>query len=74
MGYKEKLLRDQEYIISLAYNTAAFNNSKKKPKALKYYIQKLRNAARTKTTDKKPVDVEKSKQIEETIERLKKRR
>ena len=42
IGYKDKLLRDQEYIVSLAYNTAAFNNSKKKPKPLRYYIEKLR--------------------------------
>lgn len=70
LGYNEKLLRDQEYLITVAYQTAAFNNSKHKPKKLDYYIQKLRNKIKGKNND--VVDIEKSHRIYEKIEELKK--
>lgn len=66
IGYNEKLIRDQEYITTLAYETAAFSNSKHKPKKLEYYLHKIRHK---KDTGK--VDIEKSHYIEEQIERLK---
>ena len=72
LGYNQKLLRDQEYIVSVAYQTAAFNNSKKKPKRLDYYIQRIRNSAKNKDND--IVDVEKSKYIERRIQELKEKR
>lgn len=71
IGYNDKLLRDQEYIVSVAYQTAAFNNSKHKPKKLEYYIQKLRRKIKGKK-DTDVVDVKKSHQIYEKIEELKK--
>lgn len=71
IGYNDKLLRDQEYIVSVAYQTAAFNNSKHKPKKLDYYIKKLRNKVKGKK-DNDVVDVEKSHRIYEQIEELKK--
>lgn len=71
IGYNDKLLRDQEYIVSVAYQTAAFNNSKHKPKKLDYYIQKLRSKVKGKISNDK-VDVEKSHRIYERIEELKK--
>lgn len=71
IGYNDKLLRDQEYIVSVAYQTAAFNNSKHKPKKLDYYIQKLRSKIKGKTSNDN-VDVEKSHRIYERIEELKK--
>ena len=70
LGYNEKLLRDQEYLITVAYQTAAFNNSKHKPKKLDYYIQKLRSKIKDKNND--VVDIEKSHHIYEKIEELKK--
>lgn len=73
IGYNDKLLRDQEYIVSLAYQTAAFNNSKHKPKKLEYYINKLRNSVKKKTKSTEKVNVEKSRYIEKQIEELKKR-
>lgn len=72
IGYNDKLLRDQEYIVSLAYQTAAFNNSKHKPKKLEYYINKLRNSIKKKTKSTEKVDIEKSRYIEKQIEELKK--
>lgn len=73
IGYNDKLLRDQEYIVSVAYQTAAFNNSKHKPKKLEHYIQKLRNRIKHEK-DNDVVDVEKSRHIYEKIEELKKAR
>jgi hypothetical protein len=74
IGYNQKLVRDQEYIVSVAYQTAAFNNSKHKPKKLEYYINKIRRSANKKHKDTSPVDVEKSKNIERQIEKLKKQK
>ena len=73
IGYNDKLLRDQEYILSTAYQTAAFNNSKHKPKKLEYYIEKLRRKIKGKQTSSDTVDVEKSHYIYEKIEELKKK-
>ena len=72
IGYNDKLLRDQEYIVSLAYQTASFNNSRHKPKKLEYYINKLRNSVKKKTKSTEKVDTEKSRYIEKQIEELKK--
>lgn len=69
IGYNNKLLRDQEYITTLAYETAAFSNSKNKPKKLEYYINKLRRKSKGTNYDK--VDLAKSRYIEEQIEKLK---
>lgn len=74
IGYDDKLLRDQEYIISVAYQAAAFNNSKRKPKKLEYYIMKLRNSIKNKNKNYDEVDVEKSKYIERKIQELKQKR
>ena len=71
IGYNEKLLRDQEYIITLAYQTAAFNNSKHKPKPLEFYLNKLRRAVKKGKTNTEKVDVEKSREIERKIRELK---
>ena len=73
IGYNDKLLRDQEYIVSVAYQAAAFNNSKHKPKPLKHYIDKLRSSVKH-TKNKDVVDVEKAKDIERKIEELKKKK
>lgn len=71
LGYNEKLIRDQEYITTLAYQTAAFNNSKHKPKKLEYYLDKIRRLTRKRTVNKEKVDVEKSRYIEQKIKELK---
>lgn len=70
MGYRNTLRRQQENIVSLAYQTAGFINSKKKPKPLSHYIEKIK-ARFSGKTNKYVVDIEKSKEIEKTIERLK---
>lgn len=44
IGYDNKIKREQADIIKVAYNTAAFMNSKRKPKPLKYYIDRLFNS------------------------------
>lgn len=41
-GCRERTIRNEEDILKLAYQTASFNNSKKKPKKLDYYIRQLR--------------------------------
>lgn len=43
IGYEQQIKRDQADIIKIAYNTAAFMNSKRKPKSLKYYVDKILN-------------------------------
>lgn len=69
------LMRKEEDIIKIAYQTAAFNNSKKKPKALQFYINKIQKAFNKKPNSKSSsndtVDVQKSREIEKTIEKLK---
>lgn len=72
IGYNNKLLRDQEYITTLAYETAAFSNSKKKPKKLEYYINRLRQKVKGKINDK--TDKAKADYIEQKIEELKRKR
>lgn len=69
IGYKQLIRREQENIVSQAYQTAAFTNSKKKPKPLKYYLEKIKSAF-SGNKGKYEVDTEKAKQIEDTIERL----
>jgi hypothetical protein len=44
IGYRERLKRDQADIVKLAYQTAAFTNSKSRPKSLSYYINKIMNS------------------------------
>lgn len=43
IGYREKLKRDQADIVKLAYQTAAFTNSKQRPRPLAYYLGKIMN-------------------------------
>ena len=71
MGYKGRLQREQENIVRLAYTTAGFVNSKKKPKPLQVYLEKIAKSFNHKPDNTK-VDVEKAKNIERTIEELKK--
>lgn len=71
IGYNEKLLRDQEYIVTVAYQAAAFNNSKHKPKPLEFYLNKLRHAVKKGKTNTEKVNVEKSREIERKIRELK---
>lgn len=72
IGYKAVLKREQEYIVTLAYQTAGFTNSKRKVKPLKHYLEKISSAFNKKSNDK--VDMKKAKQVEETIAFLKKRK
>lgn len=44
VGYRERLKRQEVDIVKLAYQTAAFTNSKNKPKSLSYYINKIINS------------------------------
>lgn len=69
IGYKMVIKREQENIVTLAYQTAGFMNSKNKPKPLKHYLDKIRNAFLGRPNNN-TVDVEKSKEIQATIDRL----
>ena len=61
IGYREKVIYEQENIVKTAYNTAAFTNAKKTRK-LKYYLDKISKPCREKTYN--------MKSEEETLRRL----
>ena len=73
-GYNEIIYRNEEDMVKLAYQTAAFMNSKKKPKSLEYYIKKIRNSRQKFIYKKDKVDVDKSRSIEKIIQELKEKR
>lgn len=73
VGYREILKREQQNIVSLAYQMASFNNSKKKPKPLKYYLDKIANSFNM-NRKKETVNVDESKRIEKIIQELKKKK
>lgn len=70
IGYRSVIREREELIIKLAYNTAAFINTKQKPKPLEYYIQKIRHQFKPKTKSNAKVDVNKSKMIDRLFTRI----
>ena len=74
-GYKEVYYQDEVNMIKLAYTTGMFSReSKKKPKSLESYIHKIDKEFHKSKYRDVPVDVEKSKEIERKIQRLKEMR
>lgn len=69
-GYEDVLARRDEEIVTVAYHVAGFTNSKKKPRSLSYYLNKLRRGRKNIHNDE--VDVDKSREIYNTIQKLKK--
>lgn len=72
IGYRKKIRREQENIVTLAHTTASFVNSSKRLKPLQKYLEKIAKNFEKKPTNKNKVDVEKANQIESIIARLKK--
>lgn len=73
IGYRKKIRREQENIVTLAHTTASFTNSSKRLKPLQHYLDKIaKNFEKRKVTKK--VDIEKAHEIERTIEMLKKQK
>lgn len=71
-GYKDRAFIQQSNIMRLAYYTGMFSNSNyTKPKSLEYYLDQLEIYYSKDKYKNEPVNVEKSKEIYETIQRLK---
>ena len=74
VGYRKRIKREQENIVTLAYTTAGFTNSSKRLKPLQHYLDKVAKSFEKRKPNKNKVDVEKAKDIERTIEMLKKQK
>jgi hypothetical protein len=72
IGYREKLKRDQADIVKLAYQTAAFTNSKQRPRPLAYYLGKILNSDK-KSKQKALKDIEWAKEMDKKVEEALKR-
>lgn len=70
IGYRKKIRREQENIVTLAHTTASFHNAKRL-KPLQKYLEKIAKNFEKKTVNRNKVDVEKSKHVEEMIAKLK---
>ena len=73
LGYKEKYYVDEVNMMKLAYNTGMFSHeTKHKPKSLESYVDKIDRAYHKGKYRDVPVDIEKSRNIYDKIEELKK--
>lgn len=73
IGYRERLKREQVDIVKLAYQTAAFTNSKSRPKSLSYYINKIMNSDPENREDSKR-RIEWAKEMDKKVEEAKRRK
>lgn len=74
-GYKDYYYMDELNRMSTAYYTGMFGNSNsRKIKSLEYYLNQIHKKYRAEHYRDKPVDVEKSRNIAERIEQLKRKR
>lgn len=68
-GYEEVLVRNARDLVTVAYHTAAFTNSKKRPKSLKHYLDKIKSSSDVRKIND-VVDTQKSKGIMSKISQL----
>lgn len=71
IGYRSQLKRDEANIIKTAYNTAAFTNSKRKPKPLSYYLGKIFSNSNDLSDQERKKRVEWAKEIDKKINKIK---
>ena len=71
-GYRERFYNEQVNIMKLAYNTGMLSReSKRKPKSLESYLDKIDKKYHGNRYRDVPVDTEKSRKIYEEIQKLK---
>ena len=71
-GYRERFYNEQVNIMKLAYNTGMLSReSKRKPKSLESYLDKIDKKYHGNRYRDVPVDKEKSRKIYEEIQKLK---
>ena len=68
IGYREKTKLEQADIVRLAYQTAAFNNSKTNPRSLTYYINQIMNVGRKKDVSSDEESIRQAKEMDQRIE------
>lgn len=72
IGYDQKIKNEQANIIKVAYNTAAFMNSKRKPKPLKHYIDKILNTKYNKISiEESQKRIAWAKEMDEKVSKIK---
>ena len=71
-GYRERFYNEQVNIMKLAYNTGMLSReSKRKPKSLESYLDKIDKQFHGTKYKDVPVDTKKSREIYEKIQKLK---